>query len=152
MLSTRLGTLLLCGALSFTWNFPYINKFSSLCLEDREKVLQKWFKHCLFTPIRIAFIYVKVMCLYIFFSRVFNLLPTHSHIMHMIFSFFILYFHLCKFQLFQEAANFSCTYIFFNITLTAYMCLHMFPIISQHSNLSYNKMLFWMLYRGESKH
>ena len=72
LLSTRLGTLLLCGSLCLADKWPYINYFSCMPLEQREKVLQSWFKHCLFTPIRIAFIYLKVVCLYTFFSRVIN--------------------------------------------------------------------------------
>jgi long-chain-alcohol oxidase len=39
-------------------------------LDKREKVLQKWFKRRFFTAIRIAFIYVKVLCVFVFFSRV----------------------------------------------------------------------------------
>ncbi|XP_022760899.1 long-chain-alcohol oxidase FAO1-like [Durio zibethinus] len=70
LLSTRVGTLLLCGSLCLGDKWPYVNCFSCLTLESREKVLQSWFKHRLFTPIRIAFIYLKVACLYVFFSRV----------------------------------------------------------------------------------
>ncbi|XWS53785.1 hypothetical protein CRYUN_Cryun10bG0030200 [Craigia yunnanensis] len=70
LLSTRLGTLLLCGSLCLGDKWPYINYFSCMPLEKREKVLQSWFKHRLFTLIRIAFIYLKVACLFIFFSRV----------------------------------------------------------------------------------
>ncbi|XVF66453.1 hypothetical protein PTKIN_Ptkin10aG0036900 [Pterospermum kingtungense] len=72
LLSTRLGTLLLCGSLSLGDNYkwPYINYFSCMPLDKREKVLQSWFRHRLFTPIRLAFIYLKVICLFVFFSRV----------------------------------------------------------------------------------
>ncbi|XP_017975371.1 PREDICTED: long-chain-alcohol oxidase FAO1 [Theobroma cacao] len=70
LLSTRLGTLLLCGSLCLGDKWPYINYFSCLPLENREKVLQMWFKSWLFTLVRIAFIYLKVACLYVFFSRV----------------------------------------------------------------------------------
>ncbi|XWS08762.1 hypothetical protein CRYUN_Cryun40dG0028700 [Craigia yunnanensis] len=70
LLSTRLGTLLLCGSLCLGDKWPYINYFSCMPLEKREKVLQRWFKHWLFTLIRVAFIYFKVFCLYAFFSRV----------------------------------------------------------------------------------
>ncbi|XVF62824.1 hypothetical protein PTKIN_Ptkin09bG0039600 [Pterospermum kingtungense] len=70
LLSTRVGTLLLCGSLCVGDRWPYINYFSCMPLEKREKVLQRWFKHWIFTLVRVAFIYLKVVCLYTFFSRV----------------------------------------------------------------------------------
>ncbi|PON37719.1 Long-chain-alcohol oxidase [Parasponia andersonii] len=70
LLATRLGTLLLCGSLCLGEKWPFINSFSRMSLEKREKVLQKWLKHKFLTPIRLAFLYVKVVCLYTFFSRV----------------------------------------------------------------------------------
>ncbi|RXH71228.1 hypothetical protein DVH24_018583 [Malus domestica] len=69
VLGTKLGTLLL-GSLCFGNTWPFVHKFSSLSLEKREKVLQKWFRHRFLTPIRLAFTYIKFLCLYIFFSRV----------------------------------------------------------------------------------
>ncbi|KAL9331323.1 hypothetical protein ACSQ67_000933 [Phaseolus vulgaris] len=69
MLSTRLGTLLLCGTLCLSKKWPCIHNFSNISLDNREKVLQKWFKHRFFTPIRLAFLYVKVLCLFVFFSQ-----------------------------------------------------------------------------------
>ncbi|RDX66450.1 Long-chain-alcohol oxidase FAO1, partial [Mucuna pruriens] len=59
MLSTRVGTLLLCGSLCLSKKWPFINNFSNISLDNREKVLQKWFNHRFLTPIRLAFIYVK---------------------------------------------------------------------------------------------
>ncbi|XP_044500076.1 long-chain-alcohol oxidase FAO1 isoform X2 [Mangifera indica] len=41
-----------------------------MSLENREKVLQKWFKHSFVTPIRVAFFYMEAVCLFVFFSRV----------------------------------------------------------------------------------
>ncbi|KAJ9182308.1 hypothetical protein P3X46_006316 [Hevea brasiliensis] len=70
ILSTRIGTLLLCGSLCLGEKWPYINTFSSMSLGKREKVLQKWFKHRFFTPIRLILIFLKVGCLYVFFSQV----------------------------------------------------------------------------------
>ncbi|KAJ7954681.1 Long-chain-alcohol oxidase [Quillaja saponaria] len=70
MLSTRLGTLLLCGSLCLADKWPFISKFSHVSLEKREKVLQNWLKHRFLTPIRVAFAYMKVLCLYVFFSQV----------------------------------------------------------------------------------
>ncbi|KAK7344034.1 hypothetical protein VNO77_13247 [Canavalia gladiata] len=69
MLSTRLGTLLLCGSLCLSNKWPFINNFSNISLDNREKVLQKWLKHRFLTPIRLAFIYIKVLCHYVFFSQ-----------------------------------------------------------------------------------
>ncbi|QCE07610.1 choline dehydrogenase [Vigna unguiculata] len=69
MLSTRLGTLLLCGTLCLSKKWPCIHNFSNISLDNREKVLQKWFKHRFLTPVRLAFLYVKVLCLFVFFSQ-----------------------------------------------------------------------------------
>ncbi|KAA8548845.1 hypothetical protein F0562_000529 [Nyssa sinensis] len=70
VLSTRWGTLLLCGSLCFGDKWPFINKFSHISPDKREKVIQKWFKHWLLTPIRLGFVLIKFLCLYSFFSQV----------------------------------------------------------------------------------
>ncbi|KAL3506165.1 hypothetical protein ACH5RR_031547 [Cinchona calisaya] len=70
ILSTRIGTLLLCGVLCFGKKWPYINKFSNISVENREKVIQKWFKHRFLTPIRLPFVLLKFLCLYAFFTKV----------------------------------------------------------------------------------
>ncbi|KAE9620721.1 Long-chain-alcohol oxidase FAO1 [Lupinus albus] len=70
LLATRLGTLLLCGFLCLSDKWPYINNFSSISLDKREKVMQKWLKHRFLTPIRVAFAYIKILCLFFFFSWV----------------------------------------------------------------------------------
>ena len=72
LLATRLGTLLLCGSLCLGDKWPFINNFSSISLEKREKIVQKWLKHRFLTPIRLAFAYIKVLCLYVFFSWVYT--------------------------------------------------------------------------------
>ncbi|KAL1340235.1 hypothetical protein AAHE18_U103600 [Arachis hypogaea] len=69
MLATRFGTLLLGGSLCLNGKWPFINKFSDMSLDNREKVLQKWFKHRFLTPVRIVFLYIKVLCFIIFFSQ-----------------------------------------------------------------------------------
>ncbi|CAI9762735.1 unnamed protein product [Fraxinus pennsylvanica] len=70
ILSTRLGTLLICGTLCFDNKWPYMNKFSCISLQKRETVIQYWFKNWLLTPIRIAFVFIKILCLFVFFTRV----------------------------------------------------------------------------------
>ncbi|KAK7846977.1 long-chain-alcohol oxidase fao1 [Quercus suber] len=69
-LGTRLGTLLLCGPLCLSNKWPFVFNFSSISLENREKILQKWFRHRFLTPIRAAVLYIKALSLYNFFSRV----------------------------------------------------------------------------------
>ncbi|KAK6929746.1 Glucose-methanol-choline oxidoreductase, N-terminal [Dillenia turbinata] len=71
LLSTRLGTSLLCGFLCFEKKWPFfICDFPNMSLKNRELVLQRWLRHSLFTPIRLAFVLIKVLSLYVFFSQV----------------------------------------------------------------------------------
>ncbi|CAI9118134.1 OLC1v1019658C1 [Oldenlandia corymbosa var. corymbosa] len=70
ILSTRIGTLLLCGLLCLSRQWPFVNKFSEIPTENREKVIQGWWKHWLFVPVRLPFVLLKFLCLYVFFSRV----------------------------------------------------------------------------------
>ncbi|CAI8603133.1 unnamed protein product [Vicia faba] len=69
MLSTRFGTLLLCGSLCHTKKWPFINTFSNISLQNREIVLQKWFKHRFLTPVRLAFLSIKIFLVIVFFSQ-----------------------------------------------------------------------------------
>ncbi|KAK4855547.1 hypothetical protein QYF36_008426 [Acer negundo] len=71
LLSTRLGTLMVCGSMCINVKkWPFINNFSGISLEKREKVLQKWYKTWFFTPIRVAFLCIRLLCLFVFFSTV----------------------------------------------------------------------------------
>ncbi|VVA98576.1 unnamed protein product [Arabis nemorensis] len=70
LLATRLGTLLICGTECLVSRWPFIEKFSELSLEKRERVVQKQFRNWLLTPIRAAFVYIKSAFLFCFFSRV----------------------------------------------------------------------------------
>uniref|UniRef100_A0A1D1XDN2 Long-chain-alcohol oxidase n=1 Tax=Anthurium amnicola TaxID=1678845 RepID=A0A1D1XDN2_9ARAE len=69
LLSTKLGTLLLCGLLTLSRRFPFIYAFPDLPVEKREQVLQGWNRANFFRPLRVAFVLVKVLCLFVFFSR-----------------------------------------------------------------------------------
>uniref|UniRef100_A0A0A0L884 Long-chain-alcohol oxidase n=1 Tax=Cucumis sativus TaxID=3659 RepID=A0A0A0L884_CUCSA len=70
ILATRLGTLLLCGSLCFCEKWPFVCKFSEMPLEKREEALRRWFKNKVFTPVRAALALIKLVFLYVFFSRV----------------------------------------------------------------------------------
>ncbi|CAN1180762.1 Long-chain-alcohol oxidase FAO1 [Linum perenne] len=61
---SRLGTFMMSGSLCFGEKWPYVKSFSEMSLEKRERFLQKWLKHRFFTPIRLAFILIKILCLY----------------------------------------------------------------------------------------
>lgn len=69
-LSTRLGTLTLCGLVCFSGQFPFVRRFSELPLGKREKLLQRWSRATFFRPLRLVFLLVKILTLYIFFTRV----------------------------------------------------------------------------------
>ncbi|KAF9606918.1 hypothetical protein IFM89_029517 [Coptis chinensis] len=68
-LSTRLGTLFLCGFICLGGDFPFIKKYSDMSLENREKVLQKWSKEKELRIFRVVFVMLKILCLFTFFSR-----------------------------------------------------------------------------------
>ena len=70
LLSTRLGTLLLCGWLCLEWRWPFIHKFTEISLEKREKLLQRWSRESYWTSLRVVFLFIKVASCFIFFSRV----------------------------------------------------------------------------------
>ncbi|CAN6287990.1 unnamed protein product [Urochloa humidicola] len=70
VLSTRLGTLLLCGRLCVAGGFPYVCKFADMSPERREAALQRWNRVRWLFPLRIAFAIVKILCHYVFYAMV----------------------------------------------------------------------------------
>ncbi|XP_010529119.1 PREDICTED: long-chain-alcohol oxidase FAO3-like, partial [Tarenaya hassleriana] len=70
LLSSRLGTLVLCGTHCLVPNWPFVERFGSLSLEKRERVLQKWFRSKILAAIRVAFVHIKIVFLFCFFSWV----------------------------------------------------------------------------------
>lgn len=69
-LSTRAGTLLLCGRLSLGAGFPYVRRFADMAPERREAALQRWNRVRWLFPLRIAFAIVKILCHYVFYAMV----------------------------------------------------------------------------------
>ncbi|KAL9997679.1 putative long-chain-alcohol oxidase [Helianthus debilis subsp. tardiflorus] len=69
LLSTKLGTLLICGFICLDTKWPFIHSFSDLDVNKREKILQRWSNtHKSLIPMRVVFVMVKLMCFFIFFS------------------------------------------------------------------------------------
>jgi len=70
VLSTRVGTLLLCGRLCVAGGFPYVRRFADMPPERREAALQRWNRVRWLFPLRIAFAIVKILCHYVFYAMV----------------------------------------------------------------------------------
>ncbi|XP_078427760.1 long-chain-alcohol oxidase FAO2-like [Wolffia australiana] len=68
-LSTRQGTLALCGTGCMSSKFPFVRRFSKLSIRRREKALQKWNRESFFWPLRLAFVILKIHTFYNFFTR-----------------------------------------------------------------------------------
>ncbi|KAG9154324.1 hypothetical protein Leryth_000777 [Lithospermum erythrorhizon] len=70
LLSTRAGTLLLCGLSCLDWKFPFVHKFSELSLEKREWLLKRWSKESFLLPLRITFLLTKLFSYYVLLAQV----------------------------------------------------------------------------------
>ena len=68
MLSTRVGTLLLCGRLSLAGTS--LCRFADMPLERREAALQRWKSTRWLFPLRIVFTLVKILSHYVFYAMV----------------------------------------------------------------------------------
>jgi long-chain-alcohol oxidase len=78
-LSTRAGTLLLCGRLSLGAGFPYVRRFADMAPERREAALRRWNRVRWLFPLRIAFAIVKILCHYVFYAMVRRPHPSLSY-------------------------------------------------------------------------
>ncbi|KAL3647714.1 hypothetical protein CASFOL_008682 [Castilleja foliolosa] len=68
LLSSRLGTLLLCGIICLDRKWPFVCSFPKLPLAKREAILQKWSKETFLVPLRITFFLLKAICFFVFFG------------------------------------------------------------------------------------
>jgi len=89
ILSSRVGSLLLCGRLCLAGRWPYIHKFSQLPLHKRESILQGWSRQTYLFPLRLLFVLIKTLCFYTFFSSVIPL----SLSLKFLYIFFFLFFY-----------------------------------------------------------
>ncbi|KAL3619114.1 hypothetical protein CASFOL_036684 [Castilleja foliolosa] len=69
MLSTWIGTFVLCGRKSLSPKFPYFQRFSKVSLEKREEILLSW-STSYFSLLRIFFTALKIFTLLVFFTQV----------------------------------------------------------------------------------
>ncbi|XP_016447438.2 long-chain-alcohol oxidase FAO4A [Nicotiana tabacum] len=69
LLSTRIGTLILCGKASLSSQFPYLQSFSRISPNKREEIVLSWSTSC-FKLLRILFSAIKILVLLVFFTQV----------------------------------------------------------------------------------
>ncbi|XP_057966005.1 long-chain-alcohol oxidase FAO4A [Malania oleifera] len=69
MLSTWIGTFVLCGRASLSTHFPYLQAFSQVSLRQREVILLSW-SLSYFSLLRMLFKATKLLTLLIFFTQV----------------------------------------------------------------------------------
>ncbi|XP_055822188.1 long-chain-alcohol oxidase FAO4A-like [Solanum dulcamara] len=69
LLSTRIGTFILCGKASLSSQFPYLQSFSKISPNKREEIVKSWATSC-FKLLRILFFAMKILGLLVFFTQV----------------------------------------------------------------------------------
>ncbi|GLT81034.1 hypothetical protein SLA2020_524420 [Shorea laevis] len=69
MLSTYIGTLILCGRRCLSTDFPFVLTFSQLPQQKKEEILRSWSTSC-FHLLRMLFKAMKLLTLVIFFTQV----------------------------------------------------------------------------------
>uniref|UniRef100_A0A5B6Z7E6 Long-chain-alcohol oxidase n=1 Tax=Davidia involucrata TaxID=16924 RepID=A0A5B6Z7E6_DAVIN len=69
LLSTRIGTFILCRKASLSSQFPYLHTFSQLSHQKREEIVLSW-SLGFFSPLRMLFTALKVFTLLVFFTQV----------------------------------------------------------------------------------
>ncbi|KAL5225455.1 hypothetical protein ABZP36_012094 [Zizania latifolia] len=69
-LSTRVGTLALCGGLCISGRFPYVSRFADMPPERREAALRRWNTTRWLFPLKITFTVIKIICHFVFYSTV----------------------------------------------------------------------------------
>jgi long-chain-alcohol oxidase len=70
ILSTKVGTLALCGWLCISGRFPYVSKFADMPVERREEVLKRWNKARWLFPLKVTFVIIKILSHYSFYTMV----------------------------------------------------------------------------------
>ncbi|XP_042520484.1 long-chain-alcohol oxidase FAO4A-like isoform X1 [Macadamia integrifolia] len=68
LLSTWLGTFILCGSASLSTQFPYVQRFSQISQKKREQILRSWSLSSLFF-FRTLFKVFKFITFFIFFTQ-----------------------------------------------------------------------------------
>ncbi|KAL6544200.1 hypothetical protein OROGR_010697 [Orobanche gracilis] len=68
MLSTWIGTFILCGRKSLSSSFPYFQRFSKVSCEKREEILVSW-STSYYSLLRILFAALKFFTLLTFFTQ-----------------------------------------------------------------------------------
>lgn len=69
LLSTCIGTFILCGRASLSSKFPYFQRFSQVSRQKREEIVISW-SLSFFYKLRMLFRAMKFVVLYVFFTQV----------------------------------------------------------------------------------
>lgn len=69
LLSSWIGTFIICGIPSLSTKFPYFQNFPEVSQKQREKILLSW-SHSIFYHLRMLFKTLKLLVLFVYFSQV----------------------------------------------------------------------------------